>query len=257
MYKIPPPDLQIDFSLALAKIRSLYFQDALSKVVKVLDITEIDHQLAAHVPKGSLASLASNSLRGELVFPVPLILETNSRLLGYYRLLYGFSQKEFYTAATGVARFHPMEKTGVLTKVNKGELAALCAAMAPPGHALLEAIGANRLSRELLDDLTLLTLGPQLRGGANVRKGAVGIVKVFDAIHEIVKGAVIKAVPARIQMRNAAGRTVLIEFAPDPDIIIREEMVSGSYRELIAIEVKGGSDFSNIHNRVGEAEKSH
>jgi XcyI restriction endonuclease len=105
MYKIPPPDLQIDFSLALAKIRSLYLQDALSKVVKVLDITEIDHQLAAHVPKQSLTSLASNGLRGELVFPVPLILETNPRLLGYYRLLYGFSQKEFYTAATGVARF--------------------------------------------------------------------------------------------------------------------------------------------------------
>ena len=28
-------------------------------------------------------------------------------------------------------------------------------------------------------------------------------------------------------------------------------------RQLIAIEVKGGRDFSNIHNRVGEAEKSH
>jgi len=119
---------------------------------------------------------------------VPLILEANPRLLGYYRLLYGFSQKEFYTAATGVARFHSMEKGGVLTKINKGELAALCAAMAPAGHALLDGIGANRLSRELLDDLTLLTLGPQLRGGANVKKGAVGIVKVFDAIHRQRRG---------------------------------------------------------------------
>ena len=61
----------------------------------------------------------------------------------------------------------------------------------------------------------------------------------------------------RIEVRNAAGRTVLIEFSPDPDIIIREEMVPGSYRELIAVEVKAGSDFSNIHNRIGEAEKSH
>jgi XcyI restriction endonuclease len=150
-----------------------------------------------------------------------------------------------------------MEKAGALTKTNKGELAALCAAIAPAGHALLEGIGADRLSRELLDDLTLLTLGPQLRGGANVKKGALGIVKVFDAIHEIVSSAVTKAVPARIQIKNAAGRPVLIEFAPDPDIIIREEMVSGTYRELMAVEVKGGSDFSNIHNRVGEAEKSH
>ena len=60
-----------------------------------------------------------------------------------------------------------------------------------------------------------------------------------------------------IEIRNAAGRTVFIEFAPDPDIIIREEMRPGNFRQLIAIEVKAGSDFSNIHNRIGEAEKSH
>jgi hypothetical protein len=34
-------------------------------------------------------------------------------------------------------------------------------------------------------------------------------------------------------------------------------MVPGSFRELIAVEVKAGTDFSNIHNRIGEAEKSH
>ncbi len=34
-------------------------------------------------------------------------------------------------------------------------------------------------------------------------------------------------------------------------------MRPGVYRQLIAIEVKGGRDFSNIHNRIGEAEKSH
>jgi len=28
-------------------------------------------------------------------------------------------------------------------------------------------------------------------------------------------------------------------------------------RNVIAIEIKGGTDFSNIHNRLGEAEKSH
>ena len=63
--------------------------------------------------------------------------------------------------------------------------------------------------------------------------------------------------PPCIEIQNAAGRKVLIEFAPDPDIIIREEMATDAYRNIIAIEVKGGSDFSNIHNRIGEAEKSH
>jgi hypothetical protein len=49
----------------------------------------------------------------------------------------------------------------------------------------------------------------------------------------------------------------LIEFAPDPDIIILEEMEPNHFRNVVAIEVKSGTDISNIHNRIGEAEKSH
>ncbi|HFK2659888.1 TPA: XcyI family restriction endonuclease, partial [Escherichia coli] len=30
-----------------------------------------------------------------------------------------------------------------------------------------------------------------------------------------------------------------------------------NYRNVVAIEVKSGTDVSNIHNRIGEAEKSH
>lgn len=48
-----------------------------------------------------------------------------------------------------------------------------------------------------------------------------------------------------------------IQFSADPDIVIREELAPGTYRNLVVIEVKGGRDYSNIHNRVGEAEKSH
>ena len=50
---------------------------------------------------------------------------------------------------------------------------------------------------------------------------------------------------------------MLIRFASDPDIRIQEEMAPGMLRNIVAIEVKAGLDFSNIHNRVGEAEKSH
>jgi hypothetical protein len=115
------------------------------------------------------------------------------------------------------------------------------------------------LDRSFLDDLTLLTLGPQLRGGANVQIGERGILKVFDAIKAIVASHIIKVSTRDIEIRNAAGRAVLIKFAADPDIVIREKL-SGhgeDYRNIIAIEVKGGTDFSNIHNRIGEAEKSH
>ena len=108
-----------------------------------------------------------------------------------------------------------------------------------------------------MDDLTLLTIGPQLRGGANVKKGISSIVDVFEAIHKIVNTAKLSATSNKIQLKNAADRIVVIELAPDPDIVIREQMSEQSIRNIIAIEVKGGTDFSNIHNRVGEAEKSH
>jgi hypothetical protein len=257
MFKIPDPELQIDFSVALAGIRTQYLQEALSATVKTLDITEVDKSLAVFVPKDCLATLASHGLRGELMFAVPPILTANARLLGYYRLLYGYSRKEFYTTETGVSRFKSMEVKGSLSTTKAKLLPDLCHAMTRAGAILLQGLGASRISSALLDDLTLLTFGAQLRGGANVKKGTKAIVKVFDAIHEIVKSAVTNARPNRIEIENAAGRIVLVEFAPDPDIIIREEMAEGSYSEKIAIEVKGGSDFSNIHNRIGEAEKSH
>jgi hypothetical protein len=150
-----------------------------------------------------------------------------------------------------------METRGVIPKACENNIETLCKALIGCGAALLDGMGPTRISRDLLDDLTLLTIGPQLRGGANVKRGAVGIVKVFESIYAIVKSATVSFNESRITVRNAAGRTVYVEFAPDPDIVIREETAPASFAEKIAIEVKAGVDFSNIHNRIGEAEKSH
>ena len=57
-------------------------------------------------------------------------------------------------------------------------------------------------------------------------------------------------------LKNAAGRAVLIEVASDPDVTITETLEDGA-RPIVSIEIKGGSDSSNVHNRIGEAEKSH
>ncbi|HIJ43688.1 MAG TPA: XcyI family restriction endonuclease [Rhodospirillaceae bacterium] len=83
MFKIPDTELQIDFSVALAKTLTQYLQDALIATVKTLDITELDKSLAKFVPKASLTTLASHGPRGGLMFPVPLVLTANARLLGY------------------------------------------------------------------------------------------------------------------------------------------------------------------------------
>lgn len=254
---IPRPELQIDFSFALGQIRNTYLQEALSKVVNEIDISTLDTQLSKLVPADSLKALARHGLRGELVFAVPCLFENSPSLLGYYRLLLGFSQKSFYTADFGLSGFKSMEEKGILSTKNIQLLPELCSALIECSCSLLDGIGTDRVSKQLLDDLTLLTVGPQLRGGANVRKGIVSIVQVFESIHKIVRNDSSSSSESKIEIKNAAGRKVVIEFAPDPDIVIREEMSAENYRNVVAIEVKGGTDFSNIHNRIGEAEKSH
>lgn len=255
--KVPSPDGQIDFAAALEGLRAVYLQDALAETVRGLSIPDIDKELAAFVPAHSLATLAGYGLRGEMVFPVPVVLRANPRLLGYYRLLYGYSQKEFYNSANGLGRFKGMEERGLIRRNIAGDVGELSQALCQAGALLVAGIGPGKVTAGLLNDLTLLTLGPQLRGGANVRKGAAGIRTVFNAIHDIVATSVIASTATSMEIRNATGRKVLIEFAPDPDIIILEEMRPGVFRQIVAIEVKAGSDFSNIHNRIGEAEKSH
>jgi hypothetical protein len=197
--------LQIEFSVALAEIRRLYLVEALADTVRTIKIAELDKEIGQLVPADALAKMASHGLRAELIFPAPMVLKANPHLLGYYRLLYGFSQKIFYTAETGVGPFKAMETRGVLLAAIEPQLEGLCRALIGCGVVLLDGIGPTRISRELLDDLTLLTVGPQLRGGANVKRGAVGIVKVFEAIHKIVKAKTVAFDETQITVKNAAG----------------------------------------------------
>ncbi len=254
---IPSPDLQIDFSFALERIRKSFLQEGLRETIANLQVSDIDKELSAFVPSKFLSILACRGLRGELVFPVPCLFMKNPRLLGYYRLLLGFSQKAFFSGDFGLSSFKSMEEKGVLSVTNVKSLTPLCRALVDCSCKLITGIGAERLTQALFDDLTLLTLGPQMRGGHNVKMGTAGIVRVFEVIHKIVKSRVLSSKPSKIEIKNAAGRIVQIEFASDPDIIIREEMTEEEFRNIIAIEIKAGTDFSNIHNRIGEAEKSH
>lgn len=255
--KVPPPDAQVKFAAALLDSRSIHLQEALLAAVATLSRDDLDAELAAYAPPHTLALLDEQGLAGELVFPVPSLLRAHPRLLGYYRLLYGYSQKEFYGAGSSLGRFKSMEERGVIGRAASPDVEDLVKGLCEAAALLIMGIGPEKITAGFLDDLTLLTLGPQLRGGANVRKGAAGIQTVFNTIYDIVQGAVLSTTSTMMEIQNATGRKVFIQFAPDPDIIIREKMASGTFRNIIAIEVKAGSDFSNIHNRIGEAEKSH
>jgi len=197
--------------------------------------------------------VAAAGLRGELVFPVPIILETSPRLLGYYRLLLGLSQKEFYSKGP-FGRFKHLEESGQIIERVMPMLPSLCRSLIGTASALVD--GVDTLTASVIDDLQLLTLGPQLRGGRLNLLGQDAAREVFELLDHIASNAVTERDPRRLNLRNAAGRSVRIEFSADPDVCIYEDLASKT-RPLVSIEIKGGQDVSNVHNRLGEAEKSH
>jgi hypothetical protein len=182
--KIPEPDLQITFCDRLAQVRGLYLLDALLATVAVVDLGRINGELEELAPAPALQRVAGWGLRGEIVFAVPAVLAANPKLLGYYRLLLGFSQKQFYGKRYDFAPFKPMETRAAISAANAKRLRVLCVALISSGAALVE--GVSRLSCELIHDLTWLTLGPQLRGGVLNTLGTVATRRVFDLIQSLL-----------------------------------------------------------------------
>ena len=252
-FPILTPSLQLGFYQRLKEAQKVHLLPGLLDQVGKLDIGLLDRELVEIAGNEKLAFVARRGLRGELVFPMPYLLASNPSLIGYYRLLLGFSQKEFYKGPFG--RFKKMENEGILTNVTGDLLKPLCESLTESSWILVN--GLPDLSEDTLRSLTLLTLGPQLRGSRSVNLGIEAIQTVFALIKSMVVKRITEEGESFLEVKSAAGRTFRIEFAPDPDIAIRQILESGSYRNRIAIEVKGGTDFSNIHNRLGEAEKSH
>lgn len=247
------PNLQISFSERLDTLRSEYLSEALLCAVADCDLAQLNDELNSLVPAEQLRRIASFGLRGEVFFPVPLLLRQNPRLLGYYRLFLGFSQKEFYGKGP-FGRFRRLEESGLVPAAIEDQVRPLCISLIASAVELVTAL--NRPSQALLHELQLLTLGAQLRGSKLNQLGQHATRSVFDLLKSIVSPSARNLTDRSIRLRNAAGRTVQIEFASDPDIKITEVLKS-TERPLVSIEIKGGEDRSNIHNRLGEAEKSH
>lgn len=235
-FPILEPILQVSFSYRLQEIEQLSLRKALECAVKGVDLSAMNAELDEYVSTDSLRHVAALGLRGEVVFPVPVILRKAPFLLGYYRLLLGFSQKEFYSKGP-FGRFGRMEKEGRLTSAIDPLLADLCRSLCESMGLLLKGLG--RLSHETVRDLQLLTLGPQLRGGANTKVGQKATTEVFGLIAAIVGDHALEQSSRSIIVKNARGQNVLIEFASDPDIAATEKLPSG-VRPLVSIEIKGG-----------------
>ncbi len=252
-FPIIKPDLQVSFYRLLSHLQQSYLSEALRNTVLKISIRDIDSELSQYVESVSLTKLASFGIRGEIFFPVPCVLTAQPSLLGYYRLLYGLSQKQFYRFPQ-LSMFKRMEEHNQITDLLKQNLTQLCIRLSQTGSILLDAMG--NVDLRTLRDLQLITLGAQLRGSQNTKLGKDATVDVFSLIVSIVHDNILEETPRRITLTNAAGRNVIIAFSSDPDITFTETMPSGE-RPLVSIEIKGGTDISNIHNRIGEAEKSH
>lgn len=252
-YPILEPDLQIAFYYRLKELRGCYLHEALMEAVGQLQISQLDEELASYVKELPLKRVAMFGIRGEVFFPVPCILLVAPRLLGYYRLLLGLSQKEVYNKGP-FGRFRILEEEGRIPEAMRPRIPALCRSLARTAELLVE--GIDELSPANVHDLQLLTLGPQLRGSRNTSIGSAATAEVYELIHGIVQPFIHEETPRTIQIKNASGRMVSIEFFSDPDISIKEVLES-RIRPLVSVEIKGGTDASNIHNRLGEAEKSH
>ncbi|MEI7731471.1 MAG: XcyI family restriction endonuclease [Verrucomicrobiota bacterium] len=254
--RLPSSKLQASIASELENQRKIFLQEALCATVQTLEIKALNDELDQFAPAADLANLASRGVRGELLFATPLLLTKNPRLLGYYRLLLGFSQKEFYQKSK-LARFESMEAKGEISSRIKSELEPLCQALIQRASEMASLIGFAKISLQLLDNLTLLTLGPQMRGSRNTQIGKEANQVVFNLIEQVVAHAVRAKQGNLLELLNASKRKVRIIFGSDPDIRIQEEISSATTKNIVAIEIKGGADKSNIWNRLGEAEKSH
>ncbi|HEY6349503.1 MAG TPA: XcyI family restriction endonuclease [Candidatus Angelobacter sp.] len=238
----------------LVAARQQWFVDALSEALRQLDQDVIKKQLSRYVSAEAQRTLAAAGIRDEFVFPVPAVINAKPSLIGYYRLLLGAPQKSFYSGLTGMGIFKTMEETGTMSERQKALVPDFCQAMAEPLAGLVGQI-PNMTSRDL-SEMTLLTYGAQLQGSNNTLIGKKAMRDVFMAIAEIVDAFVMETQLKRFTVKNSSGRIVHIKCSHDPDVSI-EETVQNRIHKKIAIEVKGGTDVSNAHNRAGEAEKSH
>ncbi|HEY3364295.1 MAG TPA: XcyI family restriction endonuclease [Symbiobacteriaceae bacterium] len=203
--ELPSGEDQVDFAKSLERLRQTYLQTALLETLKSLDMDRLDKELAQYVAPSRRAELAGLALRAEIVYALPYVLESRPQLLAYYRLLLGHSGKAFYEKGAGAKYFESMETRNAIAPEQAVALPALSQALITQAALLVDGIGVAKISKELMDDLTLLTLGTQLRGGANTQRGVKAMAEVRQLVTEIVAPAIQKETERVMTLKNAAG----------------------------------------------------
>ena len=209
------PATQIDFFARLQVVKARYLHDALKETIgdATFNLRTLDDELASFADAAGLKRLASFHLRGETFFPVPYLLRRNAYLLGYYRLLYGFSCKAFYGQGP-FKRFQRMEDAGLMDLRVAPSLPALCSSLCATGAMLVEAI--KGVSLGTVFELQLLTLGPQFKGGGNVKVGQSAIDTFFALLKSLLSPYNPKVKGRQLTFANDSRLNVVVRVASDP-----------------------------------------
>lgn len=255
-FQAPYPSKQIAFHQLLVGARATILQGALADALDKADPDVVGRELARLAPAAARRVLARAGIRDEHVFATPAVLQARPTTLGYYRLLLGVSKKAFYTTETGLRPFQAMEEKDLLRESLEDELPALCKTLNSMMAELITQLSPTVVRLDL-EQLPLLTLGAQFDGGWRNGIGRAATADVFLAIRDVVEPHIASETATSLVVENASGRRVRIALASDPDVAITEQFVGGADQLNVAIEIKGGTDRSNAHNRAGEAEKSH
>ena len=243
----------------LAAARENVLSDALQRALMHVDPNRLSAEIVAVSPVEPRRVLQAAGIRDEHIFVTPAVLEQRPSLLGYYRLLLGISQKQFYASSTGLARFKVLEQKNVLPPRLIGEIEKLCVSL---NHSLAELITGveGGITPKDVEQLPLLLLGTQFDGSWRNLIGQRATREVFDAMKSVIQLADVDVHESEkgdtLTFLNRSNRKITLALAADPDVVITED-VDGRSILKVAIEIKGGTDLSNAHNRAGEAEKSH
>lgn len=141
------------------------------------------------------------------MFALPCVLNSNPTLLGYYRLLMGISEKQFYTSSTGLSIFKPMEHDGKITKNSEQEINNLCYAINSAMENLLKSVNRSTLTHDL-EALPLMTLGVYADGVWRNIIGTQAALHVFGTIKQMVKSSgadIITDEDKCLRFKNGAG----------------------------------------------------
>ncbi len=221
-----------------------------------IDPLTLHREIVEFVPKSSMKTLQSLGIREETLFALPCVLKENPRLLGYYRLLLGISEKQFYTTSSGLSSYRTLEYDGKNKIISHEALSRLCRAINTASEIFLTNARKSRLAEDVRD-LPILTLGVYIDGVWRNVVGKAAAQNVFGAIREVVLQVSTQTFneSERSFDFEVAGNRFNVSMGSDPDVSIRK--TQPFQEKKVCIEIKGGQDVANVHNRAGEAEKSH